>query len=102
MARTRLYDSMVHHQGEAAYFTSSAASADEYLLYVAQIERQTGEWVWVGGYAGEAVTRLRSSQTFAPDRGLSRAIVAAPRTRSIPFVAWRWKVQFVRMVAANM
>jgi hypothetical protein len=63
-------------KGEAAYFTSSSASADEYVLWVAQIERQTGEWVLVGGYAGEALTRLRSAQTFAPDRGLSRAIVA--------------------------
>ena len=29
---------------------------DEYVLYVIQVERQTGEWVLVGGYAGEAVT----------------------------------------------
>ena len=41
-----------------------------------QLERQTGEWVFIGGYAGEAVTARRSSLVFAPDRGLTRAIVA--------------------------
>ena len=49
---------------------------DEYVLYVLQLERQKGEWVFVGGYAGEAVTRSGSSRAFAPDRGLSRAFVA--------------------------
>jgi predicted component of type VI protein secretion system len=29
-----------------------------------------------GGYAGEAVTRAGTSLVFAPDRGLSRAVVA--------------------------
>ena len=36
-------------KGEAAYFTSTSASTDEYMLYVVQLERQTGEWVFVGG-----------------------------------------------------
>jgi hypothetical protein len=62
-------------KGEAAYFTSSSPTTDEYVLYVVQLERQSGEWVFVGGYAGEAVTRRRVSLTFAPDRGVSRAIV---------------------------
>jgi hypothetical protein len=31
-------------KGEAAYFTSSSPDTDEYVLYVLQIERQTGEW----------------------------------------------------------
>jgi hypothetical protein len=62
-------------KGEAAYFTSSSADADEYVLYVLQVERQTGEWLLVGGYAGEAITRRRSTLTFAPDRGLTRAII---------------------------
>ena len=34
---------------EAAYFTSSSATTDEYVLYVVQLERQTGEWLFVGG-----------------------------------------------------
>ena len=62
-------------KGEAAWFTTTTARADEYLLYVLQIERQTGEWSLVGGYAGEAVTARRSPQTFAPDRGLTRSLV---------------------------
>ena len=60
---------------EAAYFTSPSLAADEYILYVVQIERQTGEWVLLGGYAGEAVTERRAPLTFAPDRGLTRSIV---------------------------
>ena len=63
-------------KAEAAYFTSASADTDQYVLYVVQLERQTGEWVFVGGYAGEAVTGRRSSLVFAPDRGLTRAIVA--------------------------
>ena len=63
-------------KGEAAYFTSSSATTDEYVLYVVQLERQTGEWVFVGGYAGEKVTRNRAALSFAPDRGLSRSILA--------------------------
>ncbi|PYR12772.1 MAG: hypothetical protein DMG00_08280 [Acidobacteria bacterium] len=62
-------------KAEAAYFTSSSIAADEYILYVVQIERQTGEWLLVGGYAGEAVTEPRGSLTFAPDRGLTRSVV---------------------------
>jgi hypothetical protein len=70
-------------KAEAAYVTSSSESpgsgaddaTDDYVLYVLQLERQSGEWVFVGGYAGEAVIRSRTSLTFAPDRGLSRAIV---------------------------
>ena len=67
-------------KAETAYFRSSPRSAgaeatDDYLLYVIQLERQTGEWVFIGGYAGEAVTDSRSAVVFAPDRGLSRAIV---------------------------
>jgi hypothetical protein len=78
-------------KGEAAYFTSretgsqsldtvqdahaDAAVTDDYVLYVVQVERQTGEWVIVAGYAGEAVTTRRSSASFAPDRGMTRSIV---------------------------
>lgn len=82
-------------KGETAYFTASSRSSteaigDDYVLYVVQIERQAGEWMFVGGYAGEVVTRARSSVTFAPDRGLSRAIVARASytlgpTRSVAF-----------------
>jgi len=63
-------------KGEAAYFTSSTVDTDEYVLYVVQLERQTGEWMIVGGYAGEVVTVRRAALTFAPDRGMARSIVA--------------------------
>jgi len=62
-------------KAETAYFTSSSLSTDEYVIYVVQLERQTGEWLLVAGYAGEAVTEHRASLTFAPDRGLTRSIV---------------------------
>jgi hypothetical protein len=63
-------------KAEATYVTSGNTVADDYFLYVLQLERQSGEWVFVGGYAGEAVSRSRTSLAFAPDRGLSRAVVA--------------------------
>ena len=62
-------------KGEAAYFTSATSQADEYVQYVIQAERQSGEWMFVGGYAGEAVTRKRSPIDFAPDRGLARSFL---------------------------
>ena len=66
---------------EAAYFTSPAATSDEYGLYVVQLERQSGEWLFVGGYAGEVTSRKVAATTFAPDRGTSRSILArASRT----------------------
>jgi hypothetical protein len=62
-------------KGEVGYFTSSSPTTDEYVLYVIQVERQTGEWVFVGGYAGEAVSDRRAAATFAPDRGLTSSVV---------------------------
>ncbi len=60
---------------EAAWFLSPAGRADEYVQYVLQAERQSGEWFFVGGYAGEWMTRRRSPVEFAPDRGLTRAFL---------------------------
>jgi hypothetical protein len=63
-------------KGETAYFTSSTPGTDEYVLYVVQLERQSGEWVFVGGYAGQVVTAMRAPLlSFAPDRGLAQAVV---------------------------
>jgi hypothetical protein len=62
-------------KGEIGYFTSSTASTDEYTLYVLQLERQTGEWVFVGGYAGELVTAPAAGRTFAPDRGTAKTFL---------------------------
>jgi hypothetical protein len=63
-------------KAEAAYFTTRTSQADEYVLYVVQLERQSGEWSFVGGYAGQAVTENRSRIDFSPDRGLTRAFLA--------------------------
>ncbi len=60
---------------EAAYFTSSTRTEDEYVLYVVQAERQAGEWFFIGGYAGQVVTLHRSQFNFAPDRGLTSAFL---------------------------
>lgn len=66
---------LVTLKAEAGYFTSSTPGTDEYVLYVLQVERPIGEWVLVGGYAGEAVTERRALLTFAPDRGMARSLV---------------------------
>jgi hypothetical protein len=66
---------------EGAYFQAVATQdpftprPDDYLLYVAQVERQKGEWTFVGGYAGQAVTVARSVVDFDPERGLTRAFL---------------------------
>lgn len=62
-------------KAEAAWFRSSTPTADEYAIYVVQAERTRGEWVFVGGYAGELVTLRRNPQAFAPDRGLARSFL---------------------------
>jgi hypothetical protein len=62
-------------KGETAYFTSPSSSNEEYLIYVAEIERQVGEWVLDGGYAGEVVTTPHGSISFAPDRGIARSFI---------------------------
>jgi hypothetical protein len=62
-------------KGEAAALLSTSDRADDVVLYVVQLERQSGELSLVGGYAGEIVTERRSSLDFAPDRGLTRAFL---------------------------
>lgn len=62
-------------KGETAYFTSKTPSADEYLQYVIQAERISGEWVFVGGYAGEQITSRRNPLDFAPDRGITKTFL---------------------------
>ena len=61
---------------EAAYYSSNTAEADEYGIYVIQLERLVGEWSFVGGYIGEVITRERNPLDFAPDRGLARSFVS--------------------------
>jgi hypothetical protein len=63
-------------KAEAAYLQSPDATNSEYVLYVLEVERQTGEWLLVGGYTGEVVTRNLGTLRFAPDEGLARSIIA--------------------------
>jgi hypothetical protein len=62
-------------KGEAEYFTSPSSTNEEYVLFVVEVERQTGEWVLDGGYAGEVVTNSQPGFPFAPDRGIARSIL---------------------------
>ena len=62
-------------KGEAAFFGTSDGRADQYWLYVIQVERQSGEWIFIGGYSGEVVTTARVQVAFAPDRGLTKAFL---------------------------
>jgi hypothetical protein len=66
---------LVTLKAEAAYFTSSSTQSDEYGLWVVQLERQAGEWTFVGGYAGQAITAHGTAIAFSPVRGLTRAFV---------------------------
>jgi hypothetical protein len=80
-------------KAEGSYVSSKDSRADEYALYVMQLERQAGEWFFVWGYAGEAVTqRGTRTATFNPDRGLTktflgRANYTIDTNRSIAFEA---------------
>jgi hypothetical protein len=65
-------------KGEAGYFWTTDPTTDDYAIYVVQAERQTGEWMIVGGYAGEFVTTTRSAlpaQFTAFDRGLAKTFL---------------------------
>ncbi len=67
--------SMLTLKGEAAYFGSVDKSTDDYVQFVIQLERQAGEWFFVGGYAGEVVTKRRTLDVPAFDRGLTRTVL---------------------------
>ena len=68
--------SWVTFQAEAAYYTSASRQNDQYVLYVAQLQRQTGEWFFAAGYAGQTVTEHRGPMGFSFERGLARAFTA--------------------------
>ena len=63
-------------KGEAGYFTTTTPGAQDYVLYVIQVERQIKEWSLVGGYAGDAVTAGAGNPlSFTPDRGFAKSFV---------------------------
>jgi hypothetical protein len=68
---------LISIKGETGYFQSPDELSDNYFLYVIQLERQAGEWFFVGGYGGESITkRGLQAADFNPDRGLTRTILA--------------------------
>jgi hypothetical protein len=63
---------------EAGYFWTTDDRTDDYVSYVVQLERQSGEWLFVGGYAGEIVTERRTSRDVplaSFERGLTRSFL---------------------------
>lgn len=63
-------------KAETGYYQSHTRDADEFVLYVVQLERTIGEWTLVGGYAGEAVMNSTGNRLlFSPDRGLAKAFL---------------------------
>jgi hypothetical protein len=66
---------LVTLKGETALFTSPTGLDNEFLIYVVELERQVGEWIFDGGYAGEVVTRDRGTRRFAPDEGVARSFI---------------------------
>jgi hypothetical protein len=63
-------------KSEAAYLTSATPGAQEYALYVVQVERFVREWSFVGGYAGSHTTREPATPLqFAADRGFAKSFV---------------------------
>lgn len=67
--------SVVTIKGEAAYLTSPSETNSDYVLYVIELERQVGEWVFDGGYAGEVVTNDRGTFRFGPDEGVAKSFI---------------------------
>jgi hypothetical protein len=64
-------------KGEMASFTSpNLTNAHEYILYVAELERQAGEWILDGGYIGESVLQSGvPAFRFAPDEQIAKSII---------------------------
>jgi hypothetical protein len=65
-------------KAEGGYFWTTDDRTDDYGSYVVQLERQTGEWLLVGGYAGEFVTERRSVAQPALgsfERGLTKSFL---------------------------
>jgi hypothetical protein len=62
-------------KAEAAWLDGRTHDAGEYVLYVVQAERQRGEWLFVGGYAGEYELRPGTPFRYSADRGLTRAFI---------------------------
>ena len=49
-----------------------------------RIERQAGEWILDGGYAGEVVTKSTGTFQFSPERGMARCVLLGNELYLIP------------------
>jgi hypothetical protein len=79
-------------KAESAWFKSDTPQADDYILYVAQAERQWREWMFVAGYTGETVTIQRAPFTFDPEQGLAKSL----------FVRASWTIDPRRSLTTEM
>src|SRR5262249_46602727 len=80
--------SWVTFKAEAAYSTSSTPRSDNYVLYVVQLERQTGEWMFVGGYAGEVLTGPRAPTPCGGGRGVGAMVGGRARKHDTRQRGW--------------
>lgn len=62
-------------KGETAWLKSPDATLNDYVLYVVELERQVGEWIFDGGYIGEVITTDRGTARFGPDEGVAKSII---------------------------
>ncbi len=65
-------------KAEAGYFWTTDERTDDYGSYVVQLERQSGEWLFVGGYAGEFVTERRTASDVplgSFERGMTKSFL---------------------------
>lgn len=63
-------------KGEGGYFTSPDGEYEDYGLYVAELERQVGEWLFTAGYAGEFTRRGGAEPlAFDPERSIAPALL---------------------------
>jgi len=62
-------------KGEATWFGHPGSAVADYGLYVAELERQVGEWLLTLGYAGEVKELAQLSPAFDPERALARSLL---------------------------
>jgi hypothetical protein len=62
-------------KGEAAWLKAPDGTINDYVLYVLELERQIGEWIFDGGYIGEVITANRGTQRFGPDEGIAKSFI---------------------------
>jgi hypothetical protein len=62
-------------KAEAAVMQSPSHMADDYVLYVIELERQVGEWVFDGGYAGQQTSDAHGTASTSPERGLANTVI---------------------------